>query len=70
MYKVLSVVFAECGYWDSANGKTKQKILGGIIKEKFENFDFESYNQIFTPEIESILLALRFSKRQKTRDYF
>ena len=36
------------------NLKTKQKILGCIFTEKFENFDFESCNNIFTPEIESI----------------
>ena len=39
-------------YWDKADGKTKQKILGCIFTEKFENFDFESCNNIFTPEIE------------------
>ena len=27
-------------YWDKADGKTKQKILGCIFTEKFENCDF------------------------------
>ena len=40
-------------YWDKADGKIKQKILGCIFTEKFENFDFESCNNIFTPEIKS-----------------
>jgi hypothetical protein len=57
------------GYWDSADGKTKQKILGCILKEKFENFNFESCNHIFTPEIESIMLAKKvFERSEKKQD--
>ena len=54
-------------YWDKADGKTKQKILGCIFTEKFENFDFESCNNIFTPEIESIMLASKVLKSGKKR---
>ena len=52
-------------YRDKANGKTKQKILGCIFTEKFENFDFESCNNIFTPEIKSIMLASKVLKSNK-----
>ena len=54
-------------YWDKADGKTKQKILGCIFIEKFENFDFESCNNIFTPEIKSIMLASKVLKSGKKR---
>ena len=54
-------------YWDKSDGKTKQKILGCIFTEKFENFDFESCNNIFTPEIESIMLASKVLKSGKKR---
>ena len=54
-------------YWDKADGKTKQKILGCIFTEKFENFDFESCNNIFTQEIESIMLASKVLKSSKKR---
>ena len=54
-------------YWDKADGKTKQKILGCIFTEKFENFDFESCNHIFTPEIKSILLTTHVLKRGKNK---
>ena len=54
-------------YWDKADGKTKQKILGCIFIEKFENFDFESCNHIFTPEIKSILLATHVLKSGKNK---
>lgn len=54
-------------YWDTADGKTKQRILGCIFKEKFGNFDFESCNQIFTPEIESIMLASKVFKKTKKK---
>ena len=54
-------------YWDKAVGKIKQKILGCIFTEKFENFDFESCNNIFTPEIKSIMLASKVLKSGKKR---
>ena len=54
-------------YWDKADGKTKQKILGCIFTEKFENFDFESCNNIFTPEIESIMLASKVLRKNKNK---
>jgi hypothetical protein len=54
-------------YWDKAVGKIKQKILGCIFTEKFENFDFESRNNIFTPEIESILWTSKVLKSGKKR---
>jgi hypothetical protein len=58
------------GYWDAADGKTKQKILACIFKEKIENFYFENCNHVFTPEIESIMLASKVFKitKKKTRD--
>ena len=54
-------------YWDKADGKTKQKILGCIFIEKFENFDFESCNHIFTPEIKSIMLVTNVLKSGKNK---
>ena len=54
-------------YWDKADGKTKQKILGCIFTEKFENFYFESCNHIFTPEIKSIMLASKVLKGIKKK---
>jgi hypothetical protein len=54
-------------YWDKADGKTKQKILGCIFTEKFENFDFESCNHIFTPEVKSIMLATNVLKSCKNK---
>jgi hypothetical protein len=54
-------------YRDKANGKTKQKILGCIFTEKFENFYFESCNHIFTPEIKSIMLASKVLKSNKNK---
>ena len=54
-------------YWDKADGKTKQKILGCIFTEKFENFDFESCNHIFTPEIKSIMLETNVLKSGKNK---
>ena len=54
-------------YWDKADGNTKKKILGCIFKEKFENFKFESCNQIFTPEIESIMLASKVLRKNKNK---
>ena len=54
-------------YRDKADGKTKQKILGCIFTEKFENFDFESCNHIFTPEINSIMLATNVLKSGKNK---
>ena len=55
--KTLPMIENLSHYWDEADGETKRKILGCMFKENFENFDFESCNRIFTPEIESILLA-------------
>jgi hypothetical protein len=49
--KTLPMIENLSHYWDKADGKTKKKILGCIFTEKFENFDFESCNNIFTPEI-------------------
>ena len=54
-------------YWDKADGKTKQKILGCIFTEKFENFNFESCNHIFTPEIKPIMLASKVLKSNKNK---
>ncbi len=53
------------GYWDAADGKTKQKILACIFKEKIENFYFENCNHVFTPEIESIMLASKVFEESK-----
>ena len=55
-------------YWDKADGKTKKKILGCIFTEKFENFNFESCNNIFTPEIKSIMLASKVLKSNKNKN--
>jgi hypothetical protein len=52
-------------YWDKADRKTKKKILGCIFKEKFEDFNFERCNHIFTPEIESIMLASEVLQKNK-----
>ena len=54
-------------YWDKADGKTKKKILGCIFTEKFENFDFESCNNIFTSEIKSIMLASKVLRSNKNK---
>ena len=54
-------------YWDKADGKTKKKILGCIFKEKFEDFNFERCNHIFTPEIESIMLASKVLRKNKNK---
>ena len=54
-------------YWDKADGKTKKKILGRIFKEKFEDFNFERCNHIFTPEIESIMLASKVLQKNKNK---
>ena len=54
-------------YWDKADGKTKKKILGCIFKEKFEDFNFERCNHIFTPEIESIMLASKVLQKNKNK---
>ena len=35
--------------------------------EKFENFNFESCNNIFTPEIKSIMLASKVLKSNKNK---
>jgi hypothetical protein len=37
------------------------------LTEKFENFDLESCNNIFTPEIESIMLATKVLKGIKKK---
>ena len=54
-------------YWYKADGKTKQKILGYIFTEKFEDFDFEFCNHIFTPDIKSIMLASKVLKSNKNK---
>ncbi|MDA0309688.1 MAG: hypothetical protein O3C46_03100, partial [Bacteroidetes bacterium] len=48
--KTLPMIENLSQYWDKADGKTKKKILGCIFKEKFEDFNFERCNHIFTPE--------------------
>ena len=65
--KTLPMIENLSHYWDKADRKIKQKILGCIFTEKFENFDFESSNNIFTPEIESIMLASKVFKIGKKR---
>ena len=65
--KTLPMIENLSHYWDKADGKTKKKILGCIFTEKFENFDFESCNNIFTPEIKSIMLASKVLKSGKKR---
>ena len=47
--KTLPMIENLSHYWDKADGKTKKKILGCIFKEKFEDFNFERCNHIFTP---------------------
>jgi hypothetical protein len=46
---------------------TKKKILCCIFEEKLENFDFESCNHIFTPEIKFIMLASKVLKSDKNK---
>jgi site-specific DNA recombinase len=65
--KTLPMIENLSHYWDKADGKTKKKILGCIFTEKFENFDFESCNNIFTPEIKSIMLASKVLRRNKNK---
>ena len=65
--KTLPMIENLSHYWDKADGKTKKKILGCIFTEKFENFDFESCNHIFTPEINSIMLATNVLKSGKNK---
>ena len=65
--KILPMIENLSQYWDKADGKTKQKILGCIFNEKFENFNFESCNHIFTPEIESIMLVTSVLKSGKNK---
>ena len=65
--KTLPMIENLSQYWDKADGKTKQKILGCIFTEKFEDFDFESCNHIFTPEVESILLASKVLRKNKNK---
>ena len=65
--KTLPMIENLSHYWDKADGKTKKKILGCIFTEKFENFDFESCNHIFTSEIKSILLATNVLKSDKNK---
>ena len=54
-------------YWDKADGKTKKKILDCIFKEKFEDFNFERCNHIFTPDIESIMLSSKVLQKNKNK---
>ena len=54
-------------YYRNSSGRIKKKILGCIFTEKFENFDFESCNNIFTPEIKSIMLASKVLRRNKNK---
>ena len=65
--KTLPMIENLSHYWDKADGKTKQKILGCIFTEKFENFDFESCNHIFTPEIKSIMVVTHVLKRGQNK---
>ena len=47
-------------------GLLAQKLFPScVFTKKFENFDFESCNNIFTPEIESICWRVRFLKLVK-----
>ena len=49
-------------------GLLAQKLFPScIFTEKFENFDFESCNNIFTPEIKSIMLATNVLKSSKNK---
>jgi len=63
--KTLPMIENLSHYWDTSDGETKRRILGCIFKDKFENFDFESCNHIFTPEVESIPLASKFLYKSK-----
>ena len=65
--KTLPMIENLSQYWDKADGKTKKKILGCIFKEKFEDFNFERCNHIFTPEIESIMLASKVLRNNKNK---
>ena len=65
--KTLRMIESLSQYWDKADGKTKKKILGCIFKEKFEDFNFERCNHIFTPEIESIMLASKVLQKNKNK---
>ena len=65
--KTLRMIESLSQYWDKADGKTKKKILGCIFKEKFEDFNFEKCNHIFTPEIESIMLASKVLQKNKNK---
>jgi len=65
--KTLPMIENLSQYWDKADGKTKKKILGCIFKEKFEDFNFERCNHIFTPEIESIMLASKVLRKNKNK---
>ena len=38
-----------------------------IFKEKFEDFNFERCNHIFTPEMESIMLASKVLRKNKNK---
>jgi len=46
---------------------TKQKMLNSFFTKKFENFDFESSNLLFTSEIESIMLASKVVSKSKNK---
>ncbi len=46
---------------------TKQKMLNSFFTKKFENFDFESSNLLFTSEIESIMLASKVVRKSKNK---
>ena len=48
-------------------GMSKQKMLNSFFTKKFENFDFESSNLLFTSEIESIMLANKGVKRRQNK---
>jgi len=65
--KTLRMIENLSQYWDKADGKTKKKILGCIFKEKFEDFNFERCNHIFTPEIESIMLATKVLRKNRNK---
>ena len=65
--KTLPMIENLSQYWDKADGKTKKKILGCIFNEKFEDFNFERCNHIFTPEIESIMLASKVLRKNKNK---
>ena len=65
--KTLRMIENLSQYWDKADGKTKKKILGCIFKEKFEDFNFERCNHVFTPEIESIMLASKVLRKNKNK---